>query len=389
MLPPMTVRAESLTELQNQLKNAQTKKAQAAAQKAIQQKQAQMIAEQISNVNNEINSTEHAIDGTSTQISATEATIADLEAKIKNEEDNLVREKDKMDKVLASWYMEGESDFITAMIGSENISDAINKQEYYDSIRQQVEGTIERINMLKAELAEKKNTQEQQLLILNNLKSDQEAQQRSLEQKKSYKSRLLSDTKGVIADLSSQEQAAEAKIADIQRKINSLRAKSYWGTQIVTGGGGLNVPNYYQTGNYTRLGTSRYTVDMYGCLITSFAMVSSYYGHGATPTSIAQNTAIFDREGYLLYSVPPGIGLSVISSRAVDWSVVNSELTSGHPVIVSIYIPTVGSINSDGSSHFIVLKGRSGSGYLMNDPIVGERGYDLSQVRSMKIIRSY
>lgn len=387
--PITKVRAESLTNLQNQKNYWQSQKEKAAAEKAQQEQQAQLIKQQISNVNSEITATESAIEQTSSRITETNDKVSELEKKIKEEEDNLAREKDKMSKILASWYMEGESDFLASVIGSDNLSEAINKEQYYESIRQQIELAIEKIEQLKENLLSEKTNQQQQLLILNNLKTDQVAQQESLESKKNFKSRLLNDTKGAIAELSSQEQEAEAKIAEIQKKINTLRSRSYWGTQIVSGSGGLAVPYYTQTGNYTRLGNSRYTVDMYGCLITSYAMVASFYGRHVTPTDIASNTAIFDRNGYLMYSVPPGIGISVVSSGAVDWAVVNDELENGHPVIVSIYMPSVGSINRDGSSHFIVIKGRSGAKYLMNDPISGERGYDLSQVRSMKIIRPY
>jgi hypothetical protein len=117
-------------------------------------------------------------------------------------------------------------------------------------------------------------------------------------------------------------------------------------------------------------------------------MVSSYYGGRVSPTDIAQIASNFDSEGYLLNSTnpPPVYNISVRPSQSVNWSTVNSELDSGRPVIVSIYLPSVGVVNRDGSSHFIVIKGHSGDRYYMHDPIAGQRGYDINQVRSMKLV---
>jgi hypothetical protein len=119
-------------------------------------------------------------------------------------------------------------------------------------------------------------------------------------------------------------------------------------------------------------------------------MVATFYGQQVTPTAIALVPGNFDNYGYLQPSTPyPVSDVVVGSSQSINWSTVNSELDAvpSRPVIVSIYLPSVGAINADGSSHFIVIKGHNGNQYYMHDPIAGQRGYDTGQVRSMKIIR--
>ena len=130
--------------------------------------------------------------------------------------------------------------------------------------------------------------------------------------------------------------------------MRTLTAITNWGGQIVSSDD--NAWYYSQTGDYTRLGSSWYTVNEVGCLITSMAMVSTFYGNHITPDWVAQN-AYFTNDG--------------------------------RPVIVSVYLPSVGAVNSDGSSHFIVIKNFSDGRYLMHDPIGPGRGYSLGQVRSM------
>ena len=111
-------------------------------------------------------------------------------------------------------------------------------------------------------------------------------------------------------------------------------------------------------------------------------MVSTYYGSRTTPDYIARNGS-FSGEGYYYWGTPANLGVSLHPSGSVNWNTVQEQLSENHPVIVSIYLPSVGAVNSDGSSHFIVIKGQSNGKYLMQDPIGHGRSYNLNQVRSM------
>ena len=388
-LMPVIAGAASMTELQRQKEEAARQAAEARKQAELKQQEASFISGQISNIDGEISGTEKAIKTTNDQISSTQNQINDLDAKIKIEENNLANEKIKMNRIISAWYMEGsEQGLMFSLVSSNNLSEAVTKEEYYDSIRQQIESSIGKINTLKIVLNTKKDEQSKQLASLQSLKDDQENQQAMLENRSTIKKQLLSNTKSTITDLKEQEQSAQARMADLQKKIDSLIITKNWGGEILSSNDGswfysqLDYPSTY-------LGNSPYSVAQYGCLITSFAMVAKYYGNNVTPATIANNTSIFDYNGYLLVNTPPGIGIVANSSSGIDWSVVDQEVEAGHPVIVSIYLPSVGAINRDGSSHFIVIKGKSGGKYLMHDPLGGGRGYNMNQVRSMKIIRPY
>lgn len=355
-------------------KDAEAKKQQAA------QVQTQMAA-----IDNEITSTENNLTLTQGQINDTQNKIAELLSKIRDEEENYKKEKEKMDRVLASWYMEDQKGLLETLIGSDNLSEVVTKQQYYDSIKQQLTVSMEKIDAFKAELQKQQDEKSLQLQSLKDLAADQQTQQKNLEYQMNVKNRLLNDTTKMIGELNAQAAAAQARIAQIDAQIRALSATNRWGNQIVSS----NDPSWYysQTGNYTHLGNSPYTVSQYGCLITSIAMIAKYYGNNVTPTSIASNTGNFDREGYMIVTSPSGTGVNVSTSRSVNWNTIDEEISNGHPVIVSIYLPSVGAVNSDGSSHFIVIKGKVGNQYLMHDPIGDGRGYNTSQVRSMKIVR--
>lgn len=387
ILLPVHAMALTSAELQRQKQYYAEQAAAAKAAAAQKAQEAALVKNQISNIDGQIDQTASAITQTSTQINDTASKIADLEAQIKVQEDNMNQEKEKMHRVIVSWYMEGDNGgLFESVLGSNSLSEVTTKEQYYESIRQEINGMIDQINKLKADLKIQKDEQESQKSTLEAMKSDQQARQKSLESNMAYKNQLLNYTNSTITDLKNQEAAAQARITQINAQISALSSTSRWGDQIVSS----NDSSWYfaQTGNQTHLGDSPYTVSQYGCLITSIAMLSRYYGGSATPSSIASNTGNFDNEGYLLVSSPFGTGVNVGGSQSVNWDTVDEEIGNGHPVIVSIYLPTVGAVNRDGSSHFIVIKGKSGSQYLMHDPIGNGRGYNISQVRSMKIVRS-
>lgn len=381
----LPVFAATLSDLnkQKQLLTQQAEEAKKAAE--AKQAQAQELKVQLERVSNQISKTEAAITTTESQISQTGANIAELEAKIKIEEANLAAEKLKMADTVSSWYMENQSGLLAALIGADSISEAVDTHERYAAISDQIEGAQDRINQAKADLNNQKSDKERQLQALTSLQADQENQKKSLESSQNLKNRLLNNTTLAISDLKTRQQQAQTRIAEIDAKIRALSATSIWGDQIVSSDD--SGWYYTQTGNLTHLGDSPYTVSQYGCLITSIAMVATYYGHRIGPSDIASNSAIFSDDGYLIVSSPPGIGVTVLPSQGVNWSVIDQEIEAGRPVIISIYLPSVGAVNRDGSSHFIVIKGRSGSKYLMQDPIGSGRGYNISQARSMKLIQ--
>ncbi|HOX40791.1 MAG TPA: C39 family peptidase [bacterium] len=385
---PLTIEAQqSITDLNKQQSYyaAQAeKKKQEAAQK---QKEAEEIQRQITAVSNDISTTERALSLTETQIRDTEKTIESLAAQIKDREEEIRVENERMSKIVSSWYMEGESGFFEALVGSETFSDAITKQQYYDSVRQQIRDTVDKIESLKVGLNNNKKDQENRLLDLANNRQTQANQKSYLESKKQTKNRLLGNAKDAVDDLSAQAAAAETKAQEIRKIIAAIYSSSKGSPK----GDGLvqdsNWGWYYSqrdpqwSGTY--LAPSRLTIGEVGCLVTSFAMVSTYYGYNNTPADIENKSAFTYEGGWLWFDNSPGI--SVSASQPKNWNVINNELENNRPVIVSVKVS--GPVyNSDGSNHFIVISGIANGKYLIHDPYWRDSSYSLSDVISMKIV---
>lgn len=386
LMLPISAGAATITDLNNQ-KDYYTKQAEAARKAAaLKAQQAAEIQTQISNVNNQISTTEQSLATTGSQIDQTQADIVSLEGQIGEQEDKLASEQDKMGKLISSWYMEGESGLLESVLSADTLTEVVNRQEYYESIRQQVETQIAAITEIRDNLNAEKAEKDQRLLELNGLKSSQTDQMSYLETRKVMKSRLLSDTNGAITDLKAEEQSAQAMVAQLQANIDKIRALGHSGGQIVSS----NDSGWYysqldsrwsgiEMGNYA-------TIGMYGCLITSLTMIANFYGSSITPEGAVAKSAFVHggRNDGALISTPI---VSDGGSQAIDWDKVDDELSHGHPVVAGVALG-VDMGNSYGVSHFVVIKSKIGTNkYAMHDPLGDGRGYNMSQVKAMRIVR--
>lgn len=339
----------------------------------------------INSIDTSISSTQAKIDNTSQQISVTNQVITDISSTISQTQDQLNQLNTKLRNAYVGLYELSRTDGVLS-IQSQSLDEAVTTAQYVQSIQTQLQSNIQQMNTLMTDLNNKKADNEKQKASLENLKQQLSGDKASLASQRNQKDYLLQATSDQLNGYLTNYDQIQKRISEIQRQINILISQNSWGSDIISS----NDPGwFYSQLDYpnTYLGNSPYTVAQYGCLVTSFAMVATFYGHHVTPADIARIPGLFDSEGYMTQATPPGIGVTTTSAGPVDWATVNNELDNGHPVIISIYLPSVGAINSDGSSHFIVLKGHSGDKYFMHDPLGGGRSYSAQNVRSMKIIR--
>jgi len=236
MLIPVNVFALTKAQLQAQSDYYAAQAKAAAAAAAAKQKQADDAKRQMNNISSDIVSTQQDLNSTKDAIGSTQDKINELGAKIKIEEDNLIQEKGKMSNVVASWYMEGESGLLEAMIGSNSLSEVMSSQEYYDSIKRQIQTSMDRIDLLKKELSDQQDQQNQQLQGLSNLKADQEAQKSKLQNQQVMKQRLLTDTTNAVKELNAQEQEALNKEKEAQGEIQRMEQAAKGGSNWVRSG---------------------------------------------------------------------------------------------------------------------------------------------------------
>ena len=120
------------------------------------------------------------------------------------------------------------------------------------------------------------------------------------------------------------------------------------------------------------LGGGSYTMSSSGCAVTSCAMVAAYFGSKKDPGGLCRalnaNGGLTSSGAIYWQKVPTAAGGTIrYIGRYSGCSLtrINQELDSGYPVIVEV--------RRKGNVHFVVVTGRTGSTYYINDPGYGDR----------------
>lgn len=218
--------AASLSTLQQQKAAAAAAAAAAKAAAAQKAAEAASIQTQINEIQKQVNEATAALNTTNGQITETEKNIADLNTQIITQEDNLKQQQDKQNKIVAAWYMEGDnSGLFNAMVNSNSLSEMVTTEEYYDSIRQQIELAMENINKIKAELAAKKIETESKKTELTKLQQEQSAYRTVVVAQKNQQNYLLSATVAQKKDYLSQVDKLQGEVNKLSDAIYAERAR--------------------------------------------------------------------------------------------------------------------------------------------------------------------
>jgi hypothetical protein len=120
------------------------------------------------------------------------------------------------------------------------------------------------------------------------------------------------------------------------------------------------------------LGGSSYTMSGSGCAVTACAMVAGYFGSDKSPGALCRalnaNGGLNSAGDLYWQKVPAASGADITYVARYDHcslARINQELDAGYPVIAKVH--------RKGNTHFVVLTGRSGSTYYINDPAGGVR----------------
>lgn len=352
---------------------------------ATKEKVASGYKETFLDLQQEFQATAKKISQTEEGISTTNDDIDEITKRIDEDKDSIAALQKVIHGEIVDLYEHSQLSSVEIFLSGKTLSEALSDVQYIEDIQRSIQEKTEKIQAAKAELEDAKAKLIDKKESLNILSDTLNGNKEDLAVQKKQVNTLLTATQSQIGAYVAQQNAIKKQIAETQKRLQDLINEAHWGSDIVSAapeGWTYRQLDYGQT-----LGNSPYTVHDYGCLVTSMAMVASFYGHHVNPGQIANNPRYFTRGGYAQTpALAAGIGLSIQERSGVNWDTVDAALAAGHPVIVSIYIPQVGAINADGSSHFIVLQKKQGKTYLMQDPLGTNRSYGFQYVRSMYIL---
>lgn len=124
-----------------------------------------------------------------------------------------------------------------------------------------------------------------------------------------------------------------------------------------------------------KLGYSSYTIGGYGCLITAISMILNWYGKSTDPAQL--NDALVRVGGFtganLYWNAIAQVQPDVYLAKSIDCYYIPAPL---HEIdaLLADDVPVLVHVLLNGLQHWVLIVGKAGDDYIMNDPWTGEQG---------------
>lgn len=188
-------------------------------------------ADTLQNTVNQINLEKMAIQA---QIDLNQQKYDQLVANIAETEKKIQDNRDALGETIANLYVDGQISPIEMLASSNNVSDYLDKQEYRNSVRDELLSTIGEIKELKAQL-------EAQKAEVGKVLDEQKFKRDELASKEAVQQKLLNDTKGDANAYTRMINSTQAQIKEQQaaQQAAYAEARRQWqGGYIVIGSTG-------------------------------------------------------------------------------------------------------------------------------------------------------
>jgi len=229
LLTPIMIHAESVEELNTQIKNKQfeineIKKKAAIYQKNIRLKQeeATSLKTELSILENKIAKTKLDIKATEAEISATKLQVRNNELQIISAEDAIHTHKTSLSDTLQEIHKSDQENAVRILLLNNSLSDFINNVEYTKDLQNGLQATLAEIKDKKRELVLNQEALESKQAELDNLKQTLDITKIELTGETNYKEDLLVKTKNSEQKFSALYWQSKKEEENIDAEIKSL-----------------------------------------------------------------------------------------------------------------------------------------------------------------------
>ena len=184
---------------------------------------------------------QNKLDSINAEVAALQANIAanqqrndQLQSDIAANQTKLENSQNALGKIIASLYVDDKVSSLELIASSSNISEFVDKQEYRDSVRNQLNSTITEVKKIKAQLESDRKAVEKVLAELK-LQNDQ------LTAVQAEQQNLVNQTRG-------EEAAYQQLVSNSKAQMQSIAAQqqAYYASLVARGGGNSGVVGSFQ-----------------------------------------------------------------------------------------------------------------------------------------------
>lgn len=252
------------------------------------------------------------------------------------------------------------------LLSATDVEDAVSRFHYLQKIQEEDQSLLEKLQMAQTTYQGEKQNQEDLQKVL-------QAQQASLNTQKIAKNNLLTQTQGSEVRYQSLLAQARAALAALSSYAESVGISLVPHQDLSDGWGKYYNQRDSNWGNVVINGQTSdcggaCTLAKVGCLVTSYAMVTTHYGGSINPSDVALNpdnfwlsTALFNSPG------PSANGHSASDVNNPSNQQLVDALNAGHAVIAGLSM-NGGPAPQHFSDHWVVLRSVDGDSFRINDP---------------------
>ncbi|MBM2820250.1 MAG: Peptidase [Candidatus Berkelbacteria bacterium] len=195
-----------------------------AAKKAADAKmqEAQSLKNEIKVLDASIAQIEAAIAETNFNIDSTQQQIDETQRQIDQKEAELAVQKENLYETMRVMYETPPESTTEIILGSNSLSEIVDRAQYIESLEYQIETTIKVIYQLKSELESQRNELEKKKGELSDLKSQQQAQKRGLDSQKSQKAAMVAQATDAQKAFEQRAATARASLDQLNAQINAI-----------------------------------------------------------------------------------------------------------------------------------------------------------------------
>lgn len=331
--------------------------------------QAKTLASAIDYLNTQIKLAQAKIATTTLQLEKLNIEIQDLSGKIESIDYSLGDLTKLFISRVRETYMR-PNNYETAIIAqSSGLTTILRNVEYTKKIRDHDRTILITLEKSRLDASAQKELKEVKQKEIEALKTKLNNDRNALNSQITSKNQLLTETKNDEKRYQSLRQEAASRVAQLANYANSRGGGSLLsGTTKCDDWGCYYNQRDSQWGSRV-IGNSNMTMSNVGCLVTSAAMIASHYGKNLTPGDIAASANPFEYDtADMRFNWLGSVNGTTVSRSANSCSgnsclsIIDSELSSGRPVIVRITAANVA------GTHFIVISKKEGDNYIMKDP---------------------